>query len=42
VNGERRSYAMLRPMVDSTAQTRLRDQILEAYAELTGTLEATA
>jgi len=42
VNGERRSYAMLRPIVDSTAQARLRDRILEAYDEHTGALEATA
>jgi hypothetical protein len=33
VNGERRSFALLRPVVDSSAQDRLRDQILEAYAE---------
>ena len=33
VNGERRSFALLRPMLDSTAQDRLRDLILQAYAE---------
>jgi hypothetical protein len=33
VNGERRSFALLRPMVDSTAQNRIRDMILEAYQE---------
>jgi hypothetical protein len=33
VNGERRSFALLRPLVDSTAQNRLRDLILEAYQE---------
>jgi hypothetical protein len=33
VNGERRSFALLRPLVDSTSQDRLRDLILEAYAE---------
>lgn len=33
VNGERRSFALLRPIVDSTAQDRLRDLILEAYRE---------
>ena len=32
VNGERRSYSLLRPIVDSTAQERLRDVVLEAYA----------
>jgi hypothetical protein len=31
VNGERRSFALLRPLVDSNAQDRLRDLILEAY-----------
>jgi len=33
VNGERRSFALLRPIVDSTAQDRLRDLILQAFAE---------
>ena len=33
VNGERRSFALLRPIVDTTAQGKLRDPILEAYAE---------
>ena len=33
VNGERRSFALLRPMVDGTAQHRIRDMILEAYQE---------
>ena len=33
VNGERRSFALLRPVVDATAQNGLRDCILEAYAE---------
>ncbi len=33
VNGERRSYALLRPVVDTSAQDRIRDLILEAYAE---------
>ena len=43
VNGERRSFALLRPLVDSTGQNRLRDLILEAYAEHAGALaEATA
>jgi hypothetical protein len=44
-NGERRSYALLRPLDDTGAQERLRDLVLEAYkaheAELTGA-EATA
>ena len=33
VNGERRSFALLRPIVDTTAQSKVRDLILEAYAE---------
>jgi hypothetical protein len=32
VNGERRSFALLRPVVDSTGQERLRDLVLDAYA----------
>ena len=32
VNGERRSFALLRPIIDTTAQNRIRDLILEAYA----------
>jgi len=33
VNGERRSFALLRPITDTTAQDRLRDLILQAYQE---------
>jgi hypothetical protein len=33
VNGERRSFALLRPVVDATAQGRPRELILDAYAE---------
>jgi hypothetical protein len=33
VNGERRSFALLRPITDMHAQERIRDLILEAYAE---------
>jgi hypothetical protein len=33
VNGERRSFALLRPAVDATAQDRVRDLILQAYQE---------
>lgn len=33
VNGERRSFALLRPIVDVSAQDRVRDLILEAYAK---------
>ena len=31
VNGERRSFALLRPITDATAQDRIRDLILQAY-----------
>lgn len=31
VNGERRSFALLRPVVDATAQDRLRDAIIAEY-----------
>ena len=41
-NGERRSFALLRPMADSTAQNQLRDLILQAYTEHVGaTIETT-
>ena len=33
VNGERRSFALLRPIVDATAQNRVRELILEAFQE---------
>jgi len=33
VNGERRSFALLRPVVDAAAQDRVREFILQAYAE---------
>ena len=33
VNGERRSFALLRPLADVAAQDRIRDLILAAYAE---------
>jgi hypothetical protein len=33
VNGERRSYALLRPIGDVTSQNKLRELILEAFAE---------
>ena len=32
VNGERRSFALLRPAAETTSQERIRDLILEAYA----------
>jgi hypothetical protein len=33
VNGERRNFALLRPIVDATAQEKLRTLILDAYQE---------
>jgi hypothetical protein len=33
VNGERRSFALLRPLTDTSAQERIRDLVLQAYAE---------
>ena len=33
VNGERRSYALLRPVADGNNQDHLRDAILHAYAQ---------
>ncbi len=33
VNGERRSFALLRPVADTNAQDVVRDLILSAYAE---------
>ena len=42
VNGERRSFALLRPIVDKDAQNRVRDLVLEAYAEYEGRSEAAA
>jgi hypothetical protein len=33
VNGERRSFALLRPIMDTTAQNKLREIILDAFQE---------
>ena len=33
VNGERRSFALLRPVSDATSQDKIRDLILQAYTE---------
>ena len=33
VNGDRRAFALLRPIVDATAQERVRQLVLDAYAE---------
>ena len=40
VNGDRRAFALLRPIVDTTAQEAVRDRILEAYAEYEAVAEA--
>ena len=40
VNGDRRSFALLRPIVNTTAQTNVRDLILEAYAQYEEVAEA--
>ena len=33
VNGERRSFAILRPISDTSGQERVRELVLQAYAE---------
>jgi hypothetical protein len=33
INGERRTFTLLRPIADTSAQERVRDLVLEAYAE---------
>lgn len=33
VNGERRSFALLRPVTDSNSQSRVRELVLQAYAD---------
>ena len=38
VNGERRSYSLLRPILDPSSQNALRDLILESYKEHEATL----
>ena len=42
VNGERRSFALLRPIADASAQERIRDLVLQAYAEYEERSEAAA
>jgi hypothetical protein len=42
VNGERRSFALLRPVADAAAQDSVRDLILAAYAEHETALAASA
>jgi hypothetical protein len=33
VNGDRRSFVLLRPVADAAAQDRMRDLVLQAFAE---------
>ena len=40
VNGDRRAFALLRPIVDTTAQEAVRDRILGAFAEYEAVAEA--
>jgi hypothetical protein len=42
VNGERRSLALLRPLADITAQDRVRELVLQAYAEYEATAAVSA
>ena len=42
VNGERRSFALPRPVTDVSAQESVRDTILAAYAETEHAVAATA
>jgi hypothetical protein len=42
VNGERRSFALLRPTADTVAQDRVRDLILDAFKEHEDALSETA
>ena len=42
INGERRSFALLRPIADATAQNEVRDAILEAFAEYEETAASNA
>ena len=41
VNGERRSFALLRPIADGMGQDRVRDVVLQAYAEYEATAAVT-
>ena len=42
VNGERRSFALLRPINDPASEDRIRDLVLEAYASYEQTLTPNA
>lgn len=42
VNGERRSFALLRPITETTAQDRIRELILAAFADFEAQTAAVA
>ena len=42
VNGDRRSFALLRPVTDAAAQEHVRELVLQAYAEYEETTAAAA
>jgi hypothetical protein len=42
VSGDRRSFALLRPVADAASQERVRDLVLQAYAEYEETASETA
>ena len=42
INGERRSFALLRPIADTSAQERIRELVLQAYAEYDETVTQAA
>src|SRR3979490_73955 len=42
VNGDRRSFALLRPVADTAAQERVRELVLQAYDEHEGEVAAAA
>src|SRR5438132_14013311 len=42
INGERRSFALLRSIANTAAQDRIRELVLEAYAEFEERSEASA
>jgi hypothetical protein len=42
VNGDRRSFVLLRPVADAAAQDRMRELVLQAYAEYEAAANDTA
>jgi hypothetical protein len=42
INGERRTFALLRPINDTAAQDRIRELVLEAYDEFAARTEVPA